>query len=136
MYLITKEFEFSSAHQLHGLPEDHKCSRLHGHNYKVVVELQAPATDENGFVVDFGDLKDLKNYLDAEFDHRNLNDHPYFKGAWARDDGEFVDLPTTAENLALVIFTHCRLHFEWGPYVSEIRVSETPKTWAIFRENI
>lgn len=39
MFRITKEFHFSASHQLTGLPEDHQCARLHGHNYIVEVEL-------------------------------------------------------------------------------------------------
>src|SRR5215468_9371730 len=34
-YTISKFFEFSAAHHLTGLPDDHPCSRVHGHNYVV-----------------------------------------------------------------------------------------------------
>ena len=38
MYIISKEYHFSASHQLHDLPEDHPCHRLHGHNYVVEVD--------------------------------------------------------------------------------------------------
>ena len=46
MYRISKEFHFSASHQLIGLPEDHQCARLHGHNYIVVVELTAEDAEQ------------------------------------------------------------------------------------------
>jgi 6-pyruvoyl-tetrahydropterin synthase len=38
-----------------------KCSRQHGHNYKVEVVLTAPALEDPGFVTDFGDLAGFKS---------------------------------------------------------------------------
>ena len=32
---ICKTFTFDAAHQLHLLPEGHKCRRMHGHTYRV-----------------------------------------------------------------------------------------------------
>ena len=31
---IFKEFTFEAAHRLPYVPDDHKCSRLHGHSYR------------------------------------------------------------------------------------------------------
>jgi 6-pyruvoyl-tetrahydropterin synthase len=39
-YTISKEFAFSAAHHLNGLPPSHPCSRVHGHNYVVRVVLR------------------------------------------------------------------------------------------------
>ena len=125
MYTIRKQFEFSASHQLTHLlnpawPDDdkrqHQCSRDHGHNYIVEVELQAEQIDERGFVVDYGELRALKEYIDTTFDHRKL--------------GEVVPFYTTAENLAAHFFGWCYLR--WVQTVA-VRVSETPKTWAEFR---
>ena len=73
MYRITKEFHFSASHQLSGLPEDHQCARMHGHNYIVMVELAAEALNEYGFVRDYTELRPLKHYIDDEIDHRQQN---------------------------------------------------------------
>ena len=40
MYTIAKTFYFSASHVIGGLPPEHPCSRLHGHNYEVEVILQ------------------------------------------------------------------------------------------------
>ncbi|HKL46683.1 MAG TPA: 6-carboxytetrahydropterin synthase QueD [Roseovarius sp.] len=117
MYTITKEFHFSASHQLFGLPEDHQCARLHGHNYIVVVELRSEELNQHGFVRDYHDLAALKRYIDDELDHRHLND-------------VLGDDCVTAERMAKHFFHWC--HAQW-PEVSAVRVSETPKTWAEYR---
>jgi 6-pyruvoyltetrahydropterin/6-carboxytetrahydropterin synthase len=118
MYTITKEFHFSASHQLTTLPPEHQCARLHGHNYVVELALQADTVDEHGFVVDYIALKSFKDYIDQELVHRHLND--------------LMDCPTSAENIA-------RHLFEWAKgqwrEVSAVRVSETPKTWAEYRQS-
>ncbi|MET7968731.1 6-carboxytetrahydropterin synthase QueD [Micromonospora sp. NPDC005305] len=115
---ISKEFSFSASHQLDELPEGHQCGRLHGHNYRVEVELSAQreALTKPGFVRDYGELSRLKTWLDDNLDHRHLND--------------LMSGNPTAENLAMWIFE------EWVgeyPELSAVRVSETPKTWAEYR---
>lgn len=120
MYRITKEFHFSASHILNGLPENHPCSRLHGHNYIVVIELASRELNRVGFVVDFGDLKALKRYIDVVFDHRHLNDIDALKG-----------LQPSAEVLAEHFFFFCKS--QWVQ-TSKVSVSETPKCWASYEE--
>lgn len=48
------------------------CSKIHGHNWSVTIEFQASELDENGFVVDFGNLKYLKEFIDNHLDHACL----------------------------------------------------------------
>ena len=51
--------------------EGDKCERLHGHNYRTAVEVEAPL-DPNHYVFDFLALLDLTRALVAELDHRML----------------------------------------------------------------
>lgn len=123
MFTISKTFSFSASHQLTHLADtqpDHKCARLHGHNYQVELILSAPALDPDGFVVDYGELSDFKHYLDIQLDHRHLNDVLVYSQR------------TTAENLAKHLYETCQT-FDWGRYVMAVRVSETSKTWAEYR---
>jgi len=117
---ISKRFEFSASHQLGKLADGHPCGRLHGHNY--IVELQLSGTpeqlDEAGFVRDYGDLIEFKRWLDAEVDHRHLND--------LLPEG----LNPSAENLAIWLYRLWRPLF---PQLSGVGVSETPKTWAWYQ---
>ena len=117
MYTIEKHFAFSASHVIGGLPAGHPCARLHGHNYEVAVVLQSQMLDAVGFVRDYRDLSALKEYLDAEFDHRHLND------VLGHDR-------TTAETLAKWLYDWCKARW---PEVAAVRVSETPKTWAEYR---
>lgn len=118
-YEISKQFHFSASHQLDHLPSDHQCARLHGHNYIVEVVLGSNELNEDGFVKDFGELKPLKKYIDTVLDHKHLND--------------VLDFKTTSENLAKHIYMLCKKEFGWDEVI-EVRVSETPKTWARYRE--
>ncbi|WP_429930880.1 6-carboxytetrahydropterin synthase QueD [Agrobacterium vitis] len=117
MYRITKEFHFSASHQLKGLPADHQCARLHGHNYIVEVELSGEDLNNHGFLRDYHELKVLKTYIDEAFDHRHLND------VLGHDK-------TTAECLAKHFYDWCKQRFA---ETSAVRVSETQKTWAEYR---
>jgi 6-pyruvoyltetrahydropterin/6-carboxytetrahydropterin synthase len=47
------------------------CERLHGHNWRVAVEVEGPL-DENHYVFDFIALLDLSRAIVAELDHRML----------------------------------------------------------------
>lgn len=113
-YSISKDFEFSAAHVLSGLPDDHPCSRMHGHNYIVRVSLSAPLNPV-GFVRDYRELGQFRKYLTELCDHRVLNDR--------MPDG----VNPTAENLAYLFLSYLRDYF---PEVVAVGVSETPKTWA------
>lgn len=117
MYKISKEFHFSASHQLEGLPEDHPCTRLHGHNYLVKVECSSKQLHQPGFVIDYHDLAPIKHYIDDRLDHRHLND--------------VFDFNPTAELMAKFLFT------EFKKIVSEIsavEISETPKTNARYEQ--
>lgn len=71
---IFREFTFEAAHRLPNLPPDHKCTRLHGHSYRVIVHVSGSLDPELGWVQDFGDLKTAWKPLEARLDHYYLND--------------------------------------------------------------
>ena len=73
---IWKEFTFEAAHRLPRVPAGHKCSRLHGHSYRVEVRVRGAADPELGWVVDFAELKRAWAPLDEVLDHHYLNDVP------------------------------------------------------------
>ncbi|SFJ63927.1 6-carboxytetrahydropterin synthase QueD [Cellulomonas sp. KH9] len=73
---LSKEFTFEAAHRLPNLPADHKCSRLHGHSYKVKIEVSGPLDEQLGWVIDFGEIKTAWKELEDSLDHRYLNEIP------------------------------------------------------------
>ncbi|MFQ6018035.1 MAG: 6-pyruvoyl tetrahydropterin synthase family protein [Kiloniellaceae bacterium] len=117
MYTIEKRFSFSASHVIGGLPEEHPCARLHGHNYEVAVVLEAAALDPRGFVRDYLELDALKRHIDETLEHRHLNH------VLGHDR-------TTAEAIAQWLYDWCK---ERWPEVAAIKVSETPRTWAEYR---
>jgi len=117
MFTISKKFHFSASHSLVSLPDSHQCSRLHGHNYVVEVELSARELNEHGFVRDYHELAEFKRYLDEELDHRHLND-------------VLGDDCVSAERMARHFYEWCKARW---PETSAVRVSETPRSWAEYR---
>ncbi|MEI9420765.1 6-carboxytetrahydropterin synthase [Mesorhizobium sp. Cs1299R1N1] len=117
MYTIAKRFAFSASHVIGGLPAEHPCSRLHGHNYEVEVVLQSAELDPVGFVRDYRALSEIKALIDNTLDHRHLNE------VLGHDR-------TTSEVIAKWLFDWCS---ERWPEVAAVRISETPKTWAEYR---
>ncbi len=50
---ITQAFTFEAAHQLPHVPSTHKCHRMHGHSYRVELQLKGTVDAKTGFVIDF-----------------------------------------------------------------------------------
>lgn len=67
---VTKDFlVFSAAHFI--TFAGNLCERIHGHNYRVEVEVEGPL-DENYYVFDFIALRDLTKEIVDRLDHRVL----------------------------------------------------------------
>lgn len=73
--IISKEFTFDAAHQL---PDEEcygQCRNLHGHTYRLIVEVVSKI-NEKGWVMNFKDLKTIVNELFiSKYDHWFLNDY-------------------------------------------------------------
>lgn len=73
---IWKEHRFEAAHYLPDVPDGHKCRRLHGHSYRVVLTVQGDV-GRYGFAggVDYADISKLFDELVfARCDHQLLNE--------------------------------------------------------------
>ena len=81
MYKLKLKHHFDSAHRLK-LDYSSKCENIHGHRWKVIVEIWKNSLDENGMIVDFSKLKQTID----ELDHKMLNN--------------IIDFNPTAENLS------------------------------------
>ena len=58
------------AHRQH-THEGH-CAFIHGHNWSITLSFACSETDSNGFVIDFGKLKYIRNWIDEHLDHAYL----------------------------------------------------------------
>lgn len=90
-YTIKIVTDFSAAHYLRNY--EGKCARLHGHNWKIEVEIVAKTLDDVGMGIDFQDVKAETKTLLEGLDHYNLNDMP-----------PFDKINPTAENLSAFIY--------------------------------
>jgi len=98
---------FDAAHYL---PGHNKCGRVHGHTYKVEVEIEGELKD--GMIIDFEDLKNILWDVVGKYDHNLIN--------------ELIENPT-CENLCLAIYRELQ---EKGLKVVRVRVWENPDKWA------
>lgn len=133
LYKVTKRVDFCYGHRL--LDYDGKCRYLHGHNGLLEVDVAAPGVDALGMVVDFTRIKDVvKGWVDANLDHRMILCRRDPLAAVLEDLNEpvyLLDENPTAENIARHIFEKADA---LGLRLSEVRLWETPDSYAAYRE--
>ena len=122
MYEICKEVHFSAAHIIEGHPG--KCSELHGHNWRVRLQVTCETLDSIGMGVEFSHIKEVLREITDRLDHKDLNALPIFQ----------TQNPT-AENLARYIFqeTGKRLNAP-GRQVSRVQIWETDSSSVAYSE--
>lgn len=90
-YTLKVITDFAAAHALRGYAGE--CSQLHGHNWKVEVEVTATSLDEVGMGLDFKAIKTTTKEALTQLDHRHLN-----------EVAPFDQLNPTAENIAAYLY--------------------------------
>ena len=114
---LTKEYRFEAAHRLPNVPAGHKCARVHGHSYRVEIEVRGPVDPRSGWLIDFGVIDDAWGELHARFDHRNLNEVPGLENS-------------TCENIAAYVWDTLKARI---PQLSAVSVAETADSKCTFR---
>ncbi|HEM48866.1 MAG TPA: 6-carboxytetrahydropterin synthase QueD [Caldithrix sp.] len=114
MYKLSALQNFSSAHYLNDYNGD--CARLHGHNWKVLVEVSAAKLDASGMAVDFKDLNEIAWKVIGKFDHQVINEIEPFK-----------TINPTAENLARYFYEEIKNYLPDNVKMGKIGLWETEK---------
>jgi 6-pyruvoyltetrahydropterin/6-carboxytetrahydropterin synthase len=114
---LTKDYRFEAAHHLPCVPEGHKCSRIHGHSYRVEISVSGPVDPQTGWLIDFGVIDDAWAVLFARLDHQNLNEVPGLENS-------------TCENIAIYLWRELRPHI--AP-LSAVTVWETYDSKCVYR---
>lgn len=137
MYILKTEAAFDSAHFLSGY--NGKCSNLHGHRWKIEIEISSEKLVENGqcrgMIVDFGDLKSDLKALSDSFDHAFIYEKGSLKSETvaALNSENFrlieVDFRPTAENFAEYFYNVMQGK---GYNVKTLTVYETPNNCASY----
>ena len=113
---IFRDFTVESAHFLPGVPEGHKCRRLHGHSFRIGIHVHGEVRSEPGWVIDYGDISKAFAPLHAILDHRLFNE---------------VDglANPTSENISVWIWIRLKPTL---PGLSKVVVHETCTTGCIY----
>ncbi len=139
MYSLKTEHSFDSAHFLSGYKG--KCSNIHGHRWKVIIEVFGEKLggegQTRGMIVDFGTLKThVRAEVDA-LDHSLIIEKGTLKEKTleALNEEGFkiieVDFRPTAENFAKYFYDKFK---DMGYSVREAVVYETPNNCASYSE--
>ncbi len=72
---VWRRYAFQSAHRLPNVSEGHKCGRMHGHGFEVIVHANQ-ALGSQDLAIDYDHLDALWAPLHNELDHVCLNDLP------------------------------------------------------------
>ncbi len=109
---ITVREEFAAAHRLR--LADGSWEPLHGHNWRVQVELAGPRLDAIGVLADFTDIRGMLRDAAGRLHDSCLNDL-----------GEFQDRNPSAENVAVYFYNALRNRIPDGVRLRRVRVWET-----------
>jgi 6-pyruvoyltetrahydropterin/6-carboxytetrahydropterin synthase len=71
---LERSYRFEAAHVLPNVPPGHKCARMHGHSYEIVVAIEGDLDPVRGWVMDFAAIDELVQPLVRDLDHRVLNE--------------------------------------------------------------
>ncbi|BAW80097.1 6-pyruvoyl tetrahydrobiopterin synthase [Candidatus Nitrosoglobus terrae] len=122
IYTLKILTDFASAHSLRNYPGE--CQRMHGHNWKLEVEVTAQVLDQQGMAMDFKTVKGHARALCAQLDHRYLNEIP-----------PFDRINPTAENLAAFFYHSLSKKINNGQVrVSAITLWETERACVRYTE--
>ena len=114
---LVRSFTFEAAHRLPHVDPGHKCSRLHGHSFRVELVCEGEVDSRAGWLVDYADIKRAFKGVLAELDHVYLN------------EVEGLDNPTS-ENIAMWIWRRVKPQL---PPLSQVNVAETCNTRCEYR---
>lgn len=138
--IIAKEFQWEMGHRLPHHPGH--CRNLHGHSYRMVVEVEGDVNPETGMVIDFGDIKSLVKPLVEELDHAFLcqdSDTEILALLEAMDLKRVViSVPSTVENICGLFVDRLRPLFAEKTTLTAftVRIWETVTSYAEIRTEI
>lgn len=140
---------FKSTKRFTGFPCTHRqwkadshCRFVHGYSREFSFEFAANELTPEGWVVDFGGLKELKTWLEAQFDHTFLvaQDDPELTAFKELDQKGVIQLRVlpnpgmegTAEHVYHVASKILEKLYGKRAWITKVEVSENDKNSAIY----
>lgn len=137
MLSICKIFHFEAAHCLPNHPG--ACKNLHGHSYELHVGVTAEVLDDQGMVMDFGDLKQIVQHeILNEFDHSLvLKKDSLLAHTLINSDQKLILLENdpTAENMVELFANRLMSTLPAGMKLHFLRLWETKTSYAMWENN-
>ena len=74
MHELKRTYRFEAAHRLPRVSLDHPCHRMHGHSYRLDIQVTGEPDSELGWVLDYAVIDTAIEPLIQQLDHQCLND--------------------------------------------------------------
>ncbi len=118
---------------------DSHCNLIHGYALGFEITFESETLDDRNWVIDFGDLGVLKQYLKDTFDHTTViaEDDPMIQDFIYLKDKDLIDLRIMSnvgcEAFAQEVYEFCRERYECERVkVKSVRVFEHGANSAVF----
>jgi 6-pyruvoyltetrahydropterin/6-carboxytetrahydropterin synthase len=115
-FSVFKEFRLYCAHSVQSFGEEHKCSRKHGHCYKIRIEVHKHVDPKTFIAIPFDEIEKAWKKVGEPLDHTDLN-------------GKFGPNATTE---VLAMYLHGQMGMALGHKCS-IEVRETESSGVVVR---
>ena len=142
MITVSKEIRFEAGHRLvNDYPG--KCKHAHGHSYVAIITMElneGVSLNKYGFVKDYGDFKEVKDWVDDNWDHSFLVARTDFTMRKFLEENEqrhwiFNDSNPTAEAMAKELYHRSSgILNDTCATVTEVRLKETATSEAVYNE--
>jgi len=86
---IWRRYIFESAHRLPNVPPGHKCGRMHGHGFEVILHADV-ALENRDIGIDYDRLDECWAPIHAEFHQACLNDIPGLENPTSELIGSYI----------------------------------------------
>ena len=118
---------------------DSHCNLIHGYALGFEITFESETLDDRNWVIDFGDLGVLKQYLKDTFDHTTViaEDDPMIQDFIYLEDKDLINLKIMSnvgcEAFAQEVYEFCRERYECERViVKSVRVFEHGANSAVF----
>lgn len=117
---VWRRYIFQSAHQLPNVPHGHKCGRMHGHGFEVLLHASRSLGDCN-LAVDYDQLDAVWEPIRAQLHHACLNDIPGLENPTSENISAWIwaQLKPVLPELSWVTVyetASCGAHFDGSHY--------------------
>lgn len=121
-YELNKDMNFAAAHFIN-YESAGKCQNVHGHTYFANVTIVGNELQDDGFLVNFQELKQI---VHGKYDHTLMN-----------NSNDFTDEEPSTEVVAKTIYKNIEQalkKYDNNPKVLQVIVRETPTSYVTYKE--